>query len=64
MFIAGSARSKTRLPANRSVSRAESAHEKDDKADQQNQANSATTDNGTAKVKAAAAEQKKEHNQE
>jgi hypothetical protein len=37
--------------------RAESAHEKDDKAYQQNQANSTATDDGTTKVKPAATEQ-------
>jgi len=39
------------------VSRAESAHEIDDKAYQQNQAKPAATDDGTAKVKPAAAKQ-------
>jgi hypothetical protein len=38
--------------------RAESAHEKDDKAYQQNQANPAAADGRTSKVKPAAAEQK------
>jgi len=35
---------------------AESAHEKDDQADQQNQAEPAAADDGTTKVKPAAAE--------
>jgi hypothetical protein len=41
--------------------RAESAREIDDKAYQQDQANSAATDNGASKVKSTAAEQKKEN---
>jgi hypothetical protein len=44
--------------------RAESAHEIDDKAYRQNQANPAAADDGTAKVKPAAAEQEKQNNQE
>jgi hypothetical protein len=43
---------------------AESAHEKDDKAYQQNQAKPAAADDGTSKVKPAAAEQEKQDNQE
>jgi hypothetical protein len=43
------------------VSVAESAHQKDDQAYQQNQANPAAADGGTAKVKTAAAEQKQQH---
>jgi hypothetical protein len=42
-------------------SRAESAHEKDDKADQQNQAKPSAPDGGPAKVKTAAAEQEKKN---
>lgn len=38
--------------------RAESAGEKEEQADDQNQAKAAPTDNGTAKIKPAAAEQK------
>ena len=41
---------------------AESAHKKDDKAYQQNQAKSAAADDGTAKVKPAAAKQEKQDN--
>ena len=41
---------------------AESAREIDDEAYQQDQANSAAADDGTAKVKPAAAEQKKKNN--
>jgi hypothetical protein len=44
--------------------RAESAHEIDDKAYRQNQAKPAAADDGTAKVKPAAAEQEKKNNQE
>src|ERR1022692_4456849 len=40
---------------------AESAHEIDDKAYQQNQANPAAADGGTSKVKAATAEQEKQN---
>lgn len=43
---------------------AESAHEIDDEADQQNQAKTATADDGTAKVKSAAAEQEEQDNDE
>ena len=43
------------------IFRAESAHEIDDKAYQQNQANPAATDGGTSKVKAATAEQEKQN---
>ena len=43
------------------VFRAESAHEKDDKAYQQNQAKPAAADDGTAEVKPAAAEQEKKN---
>jgi hypothetical protein len=43
---------------------AESARQKDDKAYQQNQAKSAAADDGTAKVKPAAAEQEKQNNHE
>jgi hypothetical protein len=43
---------------------AESAHEKDDKANQQNQAKPATADHGTTKIKPAAAEQEKQNNHE
>jgi hypothetical protein len=45
----------------RSAFRAESAHAIDNQADHQNQAKSATADDGTAKVKSAAAEQKKKN---
>jgi hypothetical protein len=41
---------------------AESAHEKDDKAYQQNQTKSTAADDGTTKVKPAAAEQEKKNN--
>jgi hypothetical protein len=43
---------------------AESAREKDDKANQQNQAKAAAADDGTAKIKPAAAEQEKQNNHE
>jgi len=43
---------------------AKSAGEKDDKTYQQNQANPATTDEGTAKIKPAAAEQEEQNNHE
>jgi hypothetical protein len=43
---------------------AESAHEIDNQADQQQQANPAPADDGTAKVKSAAAEQEKQNHQE
>lgn len=43
------------------VSRAESAHDIDDKADHQNQANTAAADDRTAKIKSAAAEQKQKN---
>ena len=43
---------------------AESAHEINDQTDQQNQAKPAATDDGTAKVKPAAAKQEKQNNQE
>jgi hypothetical protein len=46
------------------VFRAESAHGKDDKAYEQNQAKPAAANDGTAKVKPAAAEQEKKNNQE
>jgi hypothetical protein len=45
----------------RSGLRAKSAHEKDYKADQQHKAKSSTADCGTAKVKAAAAEQEEKY---
>ena len=44
--------------------RAESAQEIDDKAYRQNQAKPAAADDGTAKVKPAAAEQEKKNNHE
>jgi hypothetical protein len=44
--------------------RAESAHEIDDKAYRQKQANPAAADDGTAKVKPAAAEQEKKNKHE
>ena len=47
--------------ANLWASRAESAHKKDDKAYQQKQAKPAAADDGTAKVKPAAAEQEKKN---
>jgi hypothetical protein len=43
------------------VFRAESTHEKDDQAYQQNQAKPAAADDGAAKVKPAAAEQEKKN---
>jgi hypothetical protein len=43
---------------------AESARKKDDKTYQQNQAKPATADDRTAKIKPAAAEQKKQNNHE
>jgi len=43
-------------------SRTKSAHQKDDKADQQNQAEPAAADDRTSKVKTAAAEQNKQDN--
>jgi hypothetical protein len=46
------------------ASRAESAHGPDDKAQQQNQAKPATADDGTAKVKPAAAEQENQYQHE
>ena len=42
--------------------RAESAHEIDNNADQQNQAQPAAADGRTTKVKPAATEQQKQHN--
>jgi hypothetical protein len=42
----------------------EPAHEVDDEAYQQNQAKPAAADDGTAKVKSAAAEQEKQNNHE
>ena len=51
-------------PARLWVSRAESAHEIDDQAYQQNQAKPAAADDRTAKVKPAAAEQEKQNHQE
>jgi hypothetical protein len=52
-------------PAGRSVFRgAESAREKNDKANQENQANPAAADDGTAKIKPAAAEQEEKNNQD
>ena len=44
--------------------RAESAHEIGNQAYRQDQANAAAADDGTAKVKPAAAEQEKKNNQE
>jgi hypothetical protein len=44
------------------ASRAEAAHEIDDKAYHQNQANPAATDDRTSKIKPAAAEQEKKNN--
>jgi hypothetical protein len=46
------------------ASRPESAQEIDDKAYRQNQAKPAAADDGTTKVKPAAAEQEKQNNQE
>ena len=46
------------------ASRAESAQEKDDKAYRQNQAKPTAADDGTTKVKPAAAEQEKQNNHE
>jgi hypothetical protein len=43
---------------------AESAHEKDDKAYQQNQAKPSAADHGTTKIKPAASEQEKQNNHE
>jgi len=43
---------------------AESAREKDDKANQQNQAKRAAADDGTAKIKPAATEQEEKNNQD
>ena len=45
-----------------SALRAKSAHEKNDEADYQDKAKAPTTDGGTAKVKAAAAEQEEKNN--
>jgi hypothetical protein len=42
--------------------RAESAHEKDDETDQQNQAYAATADGGPSQVKATTSEQEQQHN--
>ena len=53
---------RTVCAAVRSALRAKSAHEKDDKADQQNKAKSPTADCRTAKVEATAAEQKEKNN--
>jgi len=54
--------SKKSLPRRLSAFRAaESAREKDDKANQQNQAKPAAADDGTAEIKPAAAEQKKQN---
>jgi len=44
--------------------RAESAHEINDQADRQNQAETAAADDGTTKVKSAAAEQEKKNEYE
>jgi hypothetical protein len=53
------------VPAGRSAFRgAESAHDPDDKANQQNQAKAAAADGGTAKIKPAAAEQEEQNNQD
>jgi hypothetical protein len=46
------------------ASRAESAQEIDDKANHQNQSNPSAADDGTTKVKPAAAEQEKKNNHE
>jgi len=46
------------------TSRTEPAHEVDNEAYQQNQAKPAAADDGTSKVKAAAAEQEKQNNHE
>ena len=43
--------------------RPESAHEIDDQGNHEEQANSAATENGAAKIKSAATEQKEKHNQ-
>jgi hypothetical protein len=43
---------------------AESAREKDDKANQQNQANPAAADDGPAKIEPAAANQEEKNNQD
>lgn len=43
---------------------AESAHEIDDQANQQNQTQPAAADNGTAQVKSAATKQQQENNDE
>ena len=45
------------------ISRAESAHEIDDQADHQNQANPAAADDGPPKVKPTAAEQQEKNKQ-
>jgi hypothetical protein len=47
-----------------SASRTEPAHEKDDEANQQNQAKPAAANDGTAKVKSATTEQEKQNNHE
>jgi len=53
------------VPAGWSAFRgAESAHEKDDKAYQQNQAKPSAADHGTTKIKPAAAEQEKQNHHE
>jgi hypothetical protein len=45
-------------------SRAESAHHKNDQANQQNEANASSANDGTTKVKTAAAEQEKQNKDE
>jgi hypothetical protein len=45
-------------------SRAESAHHKNDQADQQNKTKASSTNDGTTKVKTTATEQEKQNNDE
>jgi hypothetical protein len=45
-------------------SRAESAHHKNDQADQQNETKASSANDGTTKVKTTAAEQEKQNNDE
>src|SRR5579859_8303637 len=48
----------------RSASCAKSPHQKDDKANEENKADPASSDSGPAKIKAAATEQEKKHDHE
>jgi hypothetical protein len=60
-FIGRSAASKPCRRLIRLAFCAESSHDKDDQADQQNQPNSTAANQGASKVKSAAAKQKKQN---